>query len=305
MTTDEIDGASTNSKNDKFLNARIGLVIRLGGPKDDDFDGILNDKDECPDTPFGVAVDEKGCPLDKDTDGVPDFQDDCPDVPGVPEFKGCPDTDGDGIMDKEDDCPDQPGLVKYKGCPDTDGDGVIDPKDLCPDTPVGVKVDDYGCPIDSDGDGLTDDVDQCPEEFGPMEYLGCPEPLNVGWPSMDKDTPSEVYFETDKYEIDPEAEEEIQKLVKFLVDNPNMNIRLYGFADPRGTKEHNEVLSAKRVESVKKQLIRKGIPEHRIAVRALGEQQELKSRAGEDNQTLEQKYKKYRKVQFDTYFFMR
>ncbi|MGF7139217.1 OmpA family protein [Roseimarinus sediminis] len=304
-TTEEIDGAVWDRKNDRFGGARIGFYIKLGGEEDDDNDGVPNSEDECPDTPPGVKVDEKGCPLDTDNDGIPDFQDDCPDEPGLPEYNGCPDTDGDGIIDKEDDCPELPGIPEYNGCPDSDGDGVIDPDDLCPDTQPGVVVDEYGCPIDSDGDGLTDDVDQCPDEYGPMEYMGCPEPPDVGWPPMEKETTPEIYFETDEYELGPEAEEEMNVLVKYLFENPMMNIRLYGFADPRGTKEYNAVLSARRVEAVKKYLMRKGVPENRIMVKALGEIQEVKTAEGEENQSIDQKYRKARKVQFETFFFMR
>lgn len=304
-TTEELDGAAIDIKNDKFSGGKIGFFFKIGGPKDQDHDGVPDDEDECPDTPLGVQVNEKGCPPDRDLDGIPDYQDDCPDDPGLPEFNGCPDRDGDGIMDKEDDCPDLPGVPEYKGCPDTDGDGVIDPKDLCPDTPAGMVVDEYGCPIDSDGDGLFDDVDHCPNEYGPMEYLGCPEPPDVGWPDTKSDVPPEVYFETDKYELTPEAEDELQKIVKFLIDNSLMNIRLFGQADPRGTDEHNKELSARRVETVKKFLIKKGIPESRILVKALGEAQEVKTLKDEENMDLDQRLRKYRKVVFDTFFFMR
>ena len=40
--------------------------------------------DECPETPFGQVVDEKGCGIqdqDKDLDGVPNDLDECPDTP--------------------------------------------------------------------------------------------------------------------------------------------------------------------------------------------------------------------------------
>jgi len=305
MTTEEIDGASADMKNDKYIGARVGVFVKLGGPKDSDRDGVTDDIDECPDTPFGVEVDEVGCPKDRDKDGIPDYLDECPDDPGLPQFNGCPDRDGDGIIDKIDDCPDLPGIPKYNGCPDTDGDGVIDPKDLCPDTQAGITVDEYGCPIDSDGDGLTDDVDQCPEEYGPMEYMGCPEPPEAVWPMLNKETPMEVYFETAKSDIDPEAEKELGEIVKYMYENPTFNIRLYGTADPRGTTEYNAELSAKRVEAVKRYLMKKGIPENRIMVRALGEVQEVKSGKGEENMSIDQKYRKARKVQFETYFFMR
>lgn len=304
-TTEEIDGASIDMQNDRYRGLNIGLIIKIGGPKDSDNDGVIDPKDECPDTPFGVEVDSVGCPKDRDKDGIPDYQDDCPDDPGLPEYNGCPDRDGDGIIDKIDDCPDLPGIPKYNGCPDTDGDGVIDPKDLCPGTPLGVEVDEYGCPIDSDGDGLSDDIDQCPDEFGPMEYLGCPEPPPVEWPELEQETPEGVFFETDEYELDVKAEEGLMDIVKYMFENTNMVVRLYGSADPRGSKEYNEVLSARRVDSVKKFLLRKGIPENRIIVKALGEIQEIKTVAGEEQMTIDQKLKKYRKVQFDFFFFMR
>lgn len=43
---------------------------------DEDSDGIIDFIDECPETPPGVEVDEKGCPLDGDKDFVPNYKDD-------------------------------------------------------------------------------------------------------------------------------------------------------------------------------------------------------------------------------------
>lgn len=300
-TAEEWDGAFIDFANDKLRGFKVGLCIKLGRNKDSDGDGVIDDDDDCPDTPLGVEVDENGCPKDRDLDGIPDYQDDCPDIPGLPEFNGCPDTDGDGIPDKEDDCPELPGLLEYNGCPDTDGDGVIDPKDLCPDTPMGVKVDEYGCPIDSDGDGMTDDIDQCPDEYGPIEYNGCPEPPDAGWPDFKQETPPEVYFEYDKSELTPEAEAELGKIVRNMFENPSFKIRLSGFADPRGSAEYNLNLSKKRVESVKKYLMKRGIPENRIYLKGVGELQEV---GADENESQEEQYRRARKVQFQTFFFM-
>jgi OmpA-OmpF porin, OOP family len=88
----------------------VGLLIPLGTlpepdtgetavvdpfmPVDSDGDGVPDDIDQCPDTPFGVPVDQFGCPLeaDADGDGVPDYLDQCPDTPlGTPvDERGCP-----------------------------------------------------------------------------------------------------------------------------------------------------------------------------------------------------------------------
>ena len=59
---------------------------------DSDGDGVPDDRDRCPDTPAGVAVDADGCPLDSDGDGVPDYKDRCPGTPaGTPvDADGCP-----------------------------------------------------------------------------------------------------------------------------------------------------------------------------------------------------------------------
>lgn len=58
---------------------------------DSDGDGVPDDKDKCPGTPKGVAVDEHGCGIDSDGDGVPDYEDACPGTPrGTPvDTRGC------------------------------------------------------------------------------------------------------------------------------------------------------------------------------------------------------------------------
>ena len=50
-------------------------------PADDDKDGIINEQDNCPNTPQGVTVDNVGCPIDTDQDGVADYLDQCADTP--------------------------------------------------------------------------------------------------------------------------------------------------------------------------------------------------------------------------------
>jgi OmpA-OmpF porin, OOP family len=51
---------------------------------DSDGDGVPDNLDQCPGTPPGTKVDDKGCPIgtqDSDGDGVPDSADQCPDTP--------------------------------------------------------------------------------------------------------------------------------------------------------------------------------------------------------------------------------
>ncbi len=59
---------------------------------DSDFDGVVDNKDNCPFTPEGVAVDNMGCALDEDNDGVPDYLDACLGTPAgtTVNVSGCP-----------------------------------------------------------------------------------------------------------------------------------------------------------------------------------------------------------------------
>jgi len=173
--------------NTKGMNFAFGLNFVFGNRKDADKDGVIDRKDKCPNTPFGVMVDKKGCPIDSDGDGVPDYLDKCSGTPpeaytSIDEHGCLLDTDGDSIPDYLDKCPNTPkeaiGHVDKKGCPlDTDGDGVPDYLDKCPDTPAGAKVDSIGCPLDTDGDGVADYLDKCPDTpkaaKGMVDKSGC------------------------------------------------------------------------------------------------------------------------------------
>ncbi|MEI6894106.1 MAG: cellulase family glycosylhydrolase [Colwellia sp.] len=131
-------------------------------PVDSDNDGVIDELDQCPDTPAGDTVDELGCTvfLDADEDGVEDAVDQCPDTPVGDEVDalGCtilPDTDNDGINDTIDECPDTPAgeEVDALGCTllpiiDDDNDGIANEIDECPDTPAGTAVDATGCEVE-------------------------------------------------------------------------------------------------------------------------------------------------------------
>jgi outer membrane protein OmpA-like peptidoglycan-associated protein len=88
---------------------------------DRDSDGVVDEKDMCPDSAGPVAL--LGCP-DDDWDGVPNYKDKCPGVKGSPNFEGCPapDTDGDGVNDDDDKCPLTKGTVANHGCPEIQPD---------------------------------------------------------------------------------------------------------------------------------------------------------------------------------------
>jgi len=70
----------TIAKGRESLSNRIKEYFKdvdfKGMKKEDlDQDGINDFDDECPDSPLGIEVDDKGCAKDSDSDGVPDYQD--------------------------------------------------------------------------------------------------------------------------------------------------------------------------------------------------------------------------------------
>ena len=241
---------------------------------DRDKDGVCDADDKCPDDPGPKA--NKGCPfLDRDGDGVRDDLDKCPDVPGTVANEGCPvnDRDHDGVPDEVDPCPDEPGPISNKGCPeggDRDKDGTPDKFDACPDIP-GPK-ENKGCPInnDRDGDGIPDEFDRCPNTYGTKENNGCPAVTDY-----DKELVSlaikDLYFDTDKFNIRPSAFKNLNSLASLLKAKKDWKIKLDGYADVRGNKEHNIWLSNKRCEIVKNYLISKGVSPDLIQAHSHGD----------------------------------
>jgi outer membrane protein OmpA-like peptidoglycan-associated protein len=150
---------------------------------DSDGDGRANSRDDCPDTPLGALVDDRGCPVDGDGDRVPDGIDRCPYTRRNHAVgpDGCPaDSDGDGVADPADACPSTPpsSVVDDWGCPrDADRDGVPDGIDRCARTGSGIAVDEHGCASDSDADGVPDSADRCPgtPAGAIVDRAGCPE----------------------------------------------------------------------------------------------------------------------------------
>lgn len=286
--TDMIDGFEgedhpepPNTSNDVFQENSVYFNFTPGKAKDTDNDGVPDRKDECPDTPEGVMVDENGCPIDTDKDGVPDYQDDCPSVPGLKELKGCPDTDGDGIPDKDDDCPDVAGPAIHNGCPDTDGDGVPDKDDRCPNTPKGVEVDRFGCPVDRDRDGIIDSEDDCPDVPGVAELNGCPYDVGTLMTKYGLNN-QKVLFDFDKFELKSDGMNTLNSIANALKNHDGFGVELSGYTDYIGTDEYNMKLSEKRVNSAADYLVGKGVQRTQIKTMFFGEDNPV-----DDNKTKE------------------
>ena len=88
----------------------------------------------------------------------------------------------------------------------------------------------------------------------------------------------QVFFRTDKANIDPILYPHIQELVALIREFPEIKVQLEAYADRRGKSEYNMTLSLSRAVAVQAELIKAGLPIERIQRHAYGES---RARAGE------------------------
>ena len=84
-----------------------------------------------------------------------------------------------------------------------------------------------------------------------------------------------VYFELDSYQISPEAYPRLDAQAQWLSRYPQINVRIEGNADERGTREYNLALGARRAESVRNYLIDRGVPAGRIDTISFGKERPI------------------------------
>lgn len=80
-----------------------------------------------------------------------------------------------------------------------------------------------------------------------------------------------INFDYNKASIKPESMGEINRIVKFLNDNKEMNFEIGGHTDTDGDDTYNQKLSQQRAEAVKKQLVSMGIEDSRLTAKGFGE----------------------------------
>lgn len=214
---------------------------------------------------------------DKDNDGIVDEKDECPDVAGEVTLSGCPDTDKDGIADKNDKCVDVAGTAKYNGCPvpDTDGDGLNDESDKCIDVAGSFKYN--GCPVpDTDGDGIDDEADKCPATPGKPENNGCPVIKQEVVKKIAVAAKS-IYYMSGKAIIQKVSYPKLDVVVKVLKGDTALQISIEGHTDNKGNAAANVKLSASRAQAVKNYLIKKGIAQSRINAQGFGDAKPIAS----------------------------
>ena len=84
-----------------------------------------------------------------------------------------------------------------------------------------------------------------------------------------------LFFATNETTILPESKSSMQDLYDLMNENPEIRIRITGHTDNVGSDEANQKLSEGRANSVREELIRRGIAPERIEAEGKGESQPI------------------------------
>ncbi|ULQ57331.1 OmpA family protein [Flavihumibacter rivuli] len=95
-----------------------------------------------------------------------------------------------------------------------------------------------------------------------------------------------VFFDFDKWDLRPESFVELDRVVKFLNENPSIVIEMSAHTDSRGSDDYNFRLSDNRARSVMEYILSKGIGKDRITSQGYGETKPVVPNDSEENMQL-------------------
>jgi outer membrane protein OmpA-like peptidoglycan-associated protein len=193
---------------------------------------------------FGGAVSVAGC--------KGEVKISTPEPPPPPPPPPPPDQDGDGIPDADDKCPveaeDGNPPDPNDGCPnkDMDNDGIPIPQDKCPDQPE--TVNDF------------EDDDGCPDQK-PIVQLEAKE-VKIN---------QQILFDKNSADIQQASLIIIDAVADVLNKNPEVQlVEVGGHASNEGSEWYNRDLTQKRVDSVVKALVERGVDKSRLLSQGYG-----------------------------------
>ncbi len=279
----------------------VAGLAEFNGCPDRDGDKIIDKRDSCPDE-AGIA-EFFGCP-DKDHDGVPDKRDKCPSDSGSVAMNGCPDIDGDGLLDKDDRCPDKPGPKENDGCPlaklslldkqgniiasaTVDKDGRFTFTVLPEDESLLLKLESFDVLIaneatvnwggkvliarkGADGFFHFEVLPTEKDKLGKMDIPDVQVKLNKEEAQTVKHAMETLEFDFGSDVIRSSSTDGLDLVKELLDQNPKWRLKLSGHTDNVSSLKYNMNLSKKRVESIKKYLVKKGIKDNRIVLKWYG-----------------------------------
>ena len=130
---------------------------------------------------------------------------------------------------------------------------------------------------DTDGDGIADWFDECINEKGPLLTKGCPvdqlkgDAKAIYVQDYSNELIRVVEFEFDQTVIRPVDYPILDRIVKLMKTNSNLNFVVEGHTDAMGSSEYNKTLSLNRAKAVVQYLKEKGVNEKRFTISGKGD----------------------------------
>lgn len=106
-----------------------------------------------------------------------------------------------------------------------------------------------------------------------------------------------IYYDFDKSFIREDAKPELDRLVKFLADNPGIRVELSSHTDSRGSDTYNMNLSQRRADAAKSYIVSQGIDASRIVSVGYGESK-LLNKCGNGVKCSEAEHQLNRRTEF-------
>jgi OmpA-OmpF porin, OOP family len=91
-----------------------------------------------------------------------------------------------------------------------------------------------------------------------------------------------VFFDLDKFDLKPKSIPELEKIIRFMRENPQVRVEISGHTDNSGQPTYNKQLSQKRALSVFHYLTQKGIDKNRLVPIGHGSDKPLASNDSEE-----------------------
>jgi outer membrane protein OmpA-like peptidoglycan-associated protein len=95
-----------------------------------------------------------------------------------------------------------------------------------------------------------------------------------------------IFFEFDSYELTPNSLPELDKVVRFLLEDTKASIEIGGHTDATGSNTYNQQLSERRANTVANYLVKKGIPQKRVFFKGYGSSKPVAPNTSEMGQKL-------------------
>ncbi|MEO1051160.1 MAG: OmpA family protein [Bacteroidota bacterium] len=119
-------------------------------------------------------------------------------------------------------------------------------------------------------------------DFEPVRIDVLLEPIEEGV----KTVLENIFFDLNSYKLKDKSKTELNKIVRFLKDNPNIKVEIAGHTDNSGGEKYNFDLSVKRAKAVFDYLIGSEVPANILSYKGYGERQPVRPNDTEANRQM-------------------